>query len=59
MSNGYYNTKSIFWLRMYNNPVLLLYKGPSLSPYSIPLLRPIAYNHIPYLYNYKKIEKIL
>ena len=58
MSNGYYNTKSIFWLHVYNNRVLLLYKGPSLSRYSHPS-RPVAYNHLPHLYDYKKIEKIL
>lgn len=50
MGIRYYNTKSIFWLRVYNNNVLLL------SRYSI-LSRPVAYNHFPHLYDYKKIEK--
>ena len=59
MGNIYYNTKSIFWLHVYNNHVLLLYKGQSLSPYSLPPIKAIAYNHIPHLYDYKKIEKIL
>ena len=50
MNNGYYNTKSIFWLNMYHNFIPLY----PLSPLSF-----IAYNQYHHLYDYKKIEIIL